>query len=90
MVLVFHQNGRSTVSARLIAPGSRLVGFGPSWSLGYLRAHTQELLTEAGYPTAAASLDPTPLAAALDAVRTHLEKEGDLRAHAIAQGLLVA
>jgi len=30
MVLVFHQNGRSTVSARLIAPGSRLVGFGPS------------------------------------------------------------
>ena len=29
MVLVFHQNGRSPVSARLIAPGSRLVGFGP-------------------------------------------------------------
>ena len=29
MVLVFHQNGRSTVSASLIAPGSRLVGFGP-------------------------------------------------------------
>ena len=28
MVLVFHQNGRSTVSASLIAPGSRLVGFG--------------------------------------------------------------
>jgi len=61
-----------------------------SWSLGYLRAHAQELLTEAGYPTAAASLDPTLLAAALDAVRTHLEQEGDLRAYAIAQGLLVA
>ena len=30
MVLVFHQNGRSIASARLIAPGSRLVGFGPS------------------------------------------------------------
>ena len=30
MVLVFHQNGLSTVSARLIAPGSRLVGFGPT------------------------------------------------------------
>jgi anaerobic selenocysteine-containing dehydrogenase len=28
--LVFHQNGRSTVSARLIAPGSKLVGFGPT------------------------------------------------------------
>jgi hypothetical protein len=30
MALVFHQNGLSTVSARLIAPGSRLVGFGPT------------------------------------------------------------
>jgi hypothetical protein len=29
--LVFHQNGLSTVSARLIALGSRLVGFGPYW-----------------------------------------------------------
>jgi len=29
MVLVFHQNGRNTASARLIALGSRLVGFGP-------------------------------------------------------------
>jgi len=61
-----------------------------SWSLGYLRAHAQELLTEAGYPAAATSLDSALLASALDAVRTHLEKEGDLRTHAIAQGLLVA
>ena len=45
---------------------------------------------EAGYPAAAASLDPVLLAAALDAVRAHVEQEGDLRAHAIAQGLLVA
>jgi hypothetical protein len=60
-----------------------------SWSLGYLRAHAQELLTEAGYPTAAASLDSALLASALDAVQAHLEKEGDLRTHAIAQGLLV-
>ena len=28
--IVLHQNGLSTVSARLIAPGSRLVGLGPS------------------------------------------------------------
>jgi hypothetical protein len=33
MVLVFHQNDRSPVSARLIAPGGRLVGFGPSGGL---------------------------------------------------------
>jgi hypothetical protein len=29
MVLVFHRNAYSLVSARLIAPGSRLDGFGP-------------------------------------------------------------
>jgi len=61
-----------------------------AWSLEHLRAHAQELLADAGYPTAAASLDPTLLAAALDAVRAHVEQEGDLRSHAIAQGLLVA
>ena len=44
----------------------------------------------AGYPAAAASLDHALLAAALDAVRAHVEQEGDLRAYAIAQGLLVA
>jgi len=60
------------------------------WSLEHLRAHAQQLLVEAGYPAAAASLDPVLLAAALDAVRAHVEQEGDLRAHAIAQGLLVA
>jgi hypothetical protein len=30
------------------------------------------------------------LEAAVEAVRVHVEQEGDLRAHAIAQGLLVA
>jgi len=60
------------------------------WSLAHLRAHAQQLLADAGYPAAAASLDPALLAAALEAVRAHVEKEGDLRAHAIAQGLLVA
>src|SRR6516162_6516847 len=28
--IVFHENGFSIASARLIAPGSRLVGFGPT------------------------------------------------------------
>ena len=49
-----------------------------------------QLLAEAGYPDAAAALDPAMLAAALDAVPAHVEREGDLRSHAIAQGLLVA
>jgi hypothetical protein len=47
-------------------------------------------LAEAGYPAAAAALDSALLAAALDAVQAHVEQEGDLRAHTIAQGLLVA
>jgi hypothetical protein len=61
-----------------------------AWSLGHLRTHAQELLVEAGYPTEAAALDPALLASALDAVQTHVEREGDLRSRAIAQGLLVA
>jgi hypothetical protein len=61
-----------------------------AWSLAPLRAHAQQLLADAGYPAAAAALDPALLASALDAVQAHLEQAGDLRAHAIAQGLLVA
>ena len=61
-----------------------------AWSLGHLRAHARELLAEAGHSAAAAALEPELLAAALDAVRAHVEQEGDLRAHAIAQGVLVA
>jgi hypothetical protein len=61
-----------------------------AWSVEHLRAHAQELLADAGYSTEAVSLDPALLAAALDAVRAHVEKEGDLRTSAIAQGLLVA
>jgi hypothetical protein len=61
-----------------------------AWSLAHLREHAQELLAEAGYPATAAALDPALLAVALDAVRVHVEQEGDLRAYAIAQGLLVA
>jgi hypothetical protein len=61
-----------------------------AWALGHLRAHAQQLLAAADYPAAAAALDPALLAVALDAVRTHVEQEGDLRAQAIAQGLLVA
>jgi hypothetical protein len=61
-----------------------------AWSLEHLRTHAQELLVEAGHPDAAAALDPALLAAAVDAVRAHVEQEGDLRTQAIAQGLLVA
>src|SRR5262249_14179910 len=61
-----------------------------AWSLAHLRAHAPQLLADAGCPAAAAALDPAMLAAALDALVAHLDKEGDLRAHAMAQGVLVA
>jgi hypothetical protein len=60
------------------------------WSLAHIRTHGQQLLAEAGYPAEASSLDPALVEAALAAVVAHLEKEGDLRAQAIATGLLVA
>ena len=61
-----------------------------AWSLAHLRAHGRQLLADAGYPAAAAALDPARLDAALDALVAHLDREGDVRAHAVAQGLLVA
>jgi hypothetical protein len=61
-----------------------------AWSFAHLQEHGQQLLVDAGYLAAAAALDSALLAAALDAVQVHVEKEGDLRAYAIAQGLLVA
>jgi hypothetical protein len=61
-----------------------------AWSLAHLRAHAQQLLADAGHPAAAAALDPAMLEAALADVVAHLDQEGDLRAHAIARGVLVA
>jgi len=61
-----------------------------SWSLAHFRAHAQDLLSDAGHPDAAAGLDPALMDAALEAVVAHLDKEGDLRTQAIAQGLLMA
>src|SRR5437764_9988766 len=59
-------------------------------SLAHLRSHAQQLLADAGHPSAAAALDPAMLEAALADVVAHLDQEGDLRAHAIARGVLVA
>jgi len=61
-----------------------------TWSLAHFRAHGQQLLAEAGHPAVAAALDPAMLEVALADVVAHLDKEGDLRVHAIAQGVLVA
>ena len=61
-----------------------------SWSLAQIREQGQQLLAEAGYPEAAASLDEEMVAAALEALMAHLDQEGDLRSKAIEQGLIAA
>jgi hypothetical protein len=61
-----------------------------AWSLEHFRTHGPQLLADAGHPDAAAALDPVLVDAALAAVVAHLDKHGDVRAHAIAQGALMA
>jgi hypothetical protein len=58
--------------------------------LAQIRDRGAQLLEEAGYPDQAAALDPELVGVALDAVMAHLDQEGDLRSHAIAQGLIEA
>ena len=47
-----------------------------------------DLLTEAGHPDAAASLDAELVGAAAEAITAHLAQEGDHRAEAIELGVL--
>jgi len=61
-----------------------------TWSLTQLREQTATLLEEAGYPDAAAGLDPELLNAAAEAVATHLANEGDLLAEAVEKDLIAA
>jgi hypothetical protein len=90
----WHKNGYDKLGARGshqdFPEGLAESGAQVDWSLEQLRTHARELLVEAGHPDAAAALDPALLAAAVDAVRAHVEQEGDLRTGAIAQGLLTA
>ena len=58
------------------------------WALSQIRERGKQLLEEAGYPDAAASLDGELVGAATEAVMVHLEKEGDVRSRAIDQGLI--
>jgi hypothetical protein len=54
-----------------------------AWSLEHLQHHSKALLEEAQYAEAAAQLDPTMVQTAIQAVRTHLMQQGDLRSQAI-------
>ena len=60
------------------------------FSLDQLRQQTATYLAEAGYPDAAANLDPEMINAAADAIKAHLEAEGDLIPDAVSKDLIAA
>jgi hypothetical protein len=53
------------------------------WALAHIQHNGKALLEEAQYGEAAAQLDPTMVQTALNAIRTHLAQQGDLRSQAI-------
>ena len=61
-----------------------------AWSLDQLREETQTLLADAGYADEAASVDPQMVADTIEAIKAHLEQEGDLINKAIEEGLIAA
>ena len=61
-----------------------------SWAMTQMRDHGRQLLEESGCQDAAASLDQEMVETALEAIKAHLEEEGDLRSKAIEQGLIEA
>jgi hypothetical protein len=61
-----------------------------TWSLTQICENAQGLLTEAGFPDQAKSLDKEMVGAASESIKSHLEQEGDLISKAIDQGLIEA
>jgi hypothetical protein len=61
-----------------------------SWSLEQVKQQGAQLLSEAGYPDAGASIDSSMVEAFSEAIMAHLESEGDLRSKAVEQGLIAA
>lgn len=77
-------------SQRAFPEGVQRVAAQVSWSLQQIQERGRELLAEAQYSDAAQMLDPSLVSSALDAIRSHLEKEGDLRSKAVAENLIAA
>lgn len=61
-----------------------------SWTLQQIQQRSKELLEEAEHHAAAQRLDPALIQTAIDAIRSHLDREGDLRSQAIAENLIAA
>ncbi len=58
------------------------------WSLQQIKERSKELLEEAEHSEAARLLEPSLVQTAVDAIRSHLEKQGDLRGKAVAEKLI--
>ena len=61
-----------------------------TWALQQIQEKGKELLEQAEHGPAAQTLEPSLVQASLDSIKAHLEKEGDLRAKAIADDLIAA
>lgn len=59
-----------------------------SWALTHVSERVEELLSEAGYPDEAPTIDQNLVKAATDAVKVHLEAEGDVRFKGIQLGVI--
>ena len=61
-----------------------------SWALDQIRDSGQQLLSEAGYADAPASVDPEMVGEVTNDILFHLDSEGDLRSIAVERGLIDA
>ncbi len=59
-----------------------------AWALQQLQQHGKALLEEAEHRDAAQTIEPTLVDAAVEAIRSHLDREGDLRSQAIKEHLI--
>ena len=59
-----------------------------SWSFQQIREKCNELLEEAEHQSAAEKLEPSLVENGIDAIRAHLDKNGDLRSKAIKENLI--
>jgi hypothetical protein len=61
-----------------------------AWSFQQLGERMDELLAEAEHGNAAQNLDPARIHAAIRSMQAHLDREGDLRSKAVAEGLIAS
>ena len=59
-----------------------------TWSFQQIRERGKELLEEAEHGSAAQKLEPSLVQSGIDAIRAHLDKNGDLRSKAIKDNLI--